>query len=68
MKFLHFVSCFGFFLVEIPGDIIISNMNCFFFPEFSTVMEEWVCQSVFLFILFLCQLNLSLQMELYGYN
>lgn len=58
--------CFMFWLSleEIPGDIIISSMNCFFFPQFKTIMEEWECQSVFLFILVLCQLNLSLQMEL----
>lgn len=55
---------FWIFLEEVPGDITISSMNCFFSPEFSTIMEGWECQSVFLFILILCQLNLSLQMEL----
>lgn len=40
----------------------------FLFSGFSTIVEEWECQSVFLFILFLWPLNLSLQMELYIYD
>lgn len=50
-------------LEEIPGIISISSIKCFFFHEFSTVISEWECQSILVFILVLCQLNLSLSTD-----
>jgi len=59
-----FCHMFWLLLEEIPGDIVISSINCSFFPEFSTIVAEWECQSVFPFIWVVCELNLSLPMEL----